>query len=180
MENYILSVREITADDIEPITNYWFNADVEFLRGMGADIEKLPTSEQWINMLSQQIQQGYTEKQSYCIVWQVNGKSIGHSNVNKIVFGEEAHMHLHIWDPEFRNKGLGLQFLQMAIPYFFKNLDLKNLYSEPYALNPSPNKTLPKLGFEFQKEYITIPGFINFEQPVNQWLLSHKRFSELF
>jgi hypothetical protein len=35
------------------------------------------------------------------------------------------------------------------------------------------------VGFEFIKEYITIPGFLNFEQPVRLWQLTLERFTAL-
>jgi len=170
-----LSVREIQESDIDLITQYWQGADSSFLHGMGADINKLPTKEQLSQMLSEQICQPYDKKQSYCIILTVNNKPIGHSNINKIVFGKEAYMHLHIWDAENRNKGYGEKLVKMALPHFFEKMYLKKLYCEPYSLNPSPNKTLAKIGFQFIKEYITTPGYINFEQPVNLWELSSER-----
>ncbi len=88
-------------------------------------------------------------------------------------------MHLHIWNSEVRKMGLGTQLVKMSLPYFFKNMNLKKLYCEPYALNPAPNNTLKKVGFEFVKEYITIPGFLNFEQQVNLWELTYDKFKEV-
>ena len=38
---------------------------------------------------------------------------------------------------------------------------------------------MEKLGFEFIKEYITVPGFINFEQPVKRWELTLQKFRQL-
>jgi RimJ/RimL family protein N-acetyltransferase len=64
----------------------------------------------------------------------------------------------------------------MTLPYFFQNFELKNLYCEPYALNPAPNKTLKKIGFQFVKQYVTIPGSLNFEQEVNRWELKFEDF----
>jgi RimJ/RimL family protein N-acetyltransferase len=175
----ILSVREIEPADIEVLTQYWLSADPLFLSGMGVDVDKVPTRSQWIQMLSEQIKAPLEEKQSYCIIWQLDGRSIGHSNARPIVFGEEAYMHLHLWDQPVRKKGLGEELVKMTLPYFFQNLQLKKLYCEPYALNPAPNRTLQKVGFDFVKEYTTIPGPMNFEQPVKRWELSYDKFSFL-
>jgi len=89
-------------------------------------------------------------------------------------------MHLHLWHSTQRQKGLGAELVKLTLPYYFNKLKLKKLYSEPYALNPAPNKTFEKLGFELMKEYITIPGYLNFQQPVKQWLLTRERFNELY
>lgn len=165
----ILSVRELQPQDIEKITNYWLNASPDYLQAMGVDTAKMPTRPQWLSMIAEQLTQDYPDKKSYCLIWEVNGKPIGHSNTNKIIFGHEAYMHLHIWDKENRKKGYGLAFVKMTIPYFFKHLKIKTLYCEPYALNPSPNKTLEKAGFTLLKKVTCIPGWLNFEQEVNVW-----------
>lgn len=174
-----LSVREIQTEDIPHIIAYWQHASPEYLRGMGGVPAYVPDFDQWHSMLMEQIQAPYTEKQSYCIVLMLDGQAIGHSNVNKIIFGKEAYMHLHLWRPELRKSGIGSQLVRMAIPYFFKNMKLEFLYCEPYTLNPAPNKTLKKLGFEWVKEYITVPGTLNFEQSVNLWQMTREQFEIL-
>jgi hypothetical protein len=35
------------------------------------------------------------------------------------------------------------------------------------------------VGFAFVKKYITIPGKLNFEQPVNRWELSYDSFKSM-
>jgi RimJ/RimL family protein N-acetyltransferase len=104
---------------------------------------------------------------------------MGHCNTNPTFFGNDAYMHLHLWNTDARQKGAGTTLVKMTLPYFFEKLQLKKLYSEPYALNPAPNKTLEKVGFELIKEYITTPGTINFEQPVKRWELSYERYKAL-
>jgi RimJ/RimL family protein N-acetyltransferase len=178
MSESILSVREIEKRDIEPLTQYWIGSDKNFMRGMGVDVSKIPNAEEWNAMLSEQLSLSYDKKQSYCIIWQADNKAIGHSNISKIKFGEEAYMHLHLWNNIIRKKGLGTTLVKMTLPYYFKNMQLKKLCCEPYALNPAPNKTLEKIGFTFIKKYTTIPGWINFEQEVNHWELSYEDFKK--
>ena len=171
MNHQELSVREMAPDDVARIVRYWRESDPEFLTGMGVDLSKIPPAEALTEMLSAQLSQTYLEKQSYCIIWEVGGVPVGHSNVNKIVFGEEAYMHLHLWQAGLRQKGYGAALVRMTLPYFFKNLQLKTLFCEPYALNPAPNRTLEKVGFKLVREYVTTPGYLNFEQPVKRWAL---------
>jgi RimJ/RimL family protein N-acetyltransferase len=179
MNENILSVRELQKEDIDAITNYWLGADPVFLKGMGVDMNKIPGRDEWEKMLLEQLSQSYKEKKSYCIIWQGDDKPVGHSNINKIIFGEEAYMHLHIWYDDIRKKGYGTPLIKMTLPWFFEKYKLKKLYCEPYALNPAPDKTLEKAGFEFVKEYITTPGWLNFEQPVKLWVISYDRFKEM-
>ena len=169
MEKNNLNVREANENDIQYIADYWFNAAPDFLEGMGVDVSRMPDPGQFKQMLKQQIALPYEEKKAYALIWEVDGKPIGHTNVNPAVYGKEAYMHIHIWFPEERKKGNGSQLIKLSLPYYFKNLQLERVLCEPYALNPAPNKTLERLGFRFIKEYITTPGAITFEQPVKQW-----------
>jgi RimJ/RimL family protein N-acetyltransferase len=175
----MLSVREMEEGDINLIIQYWLEADSTFLEGLGVDLNKMPAEKEWKEILSGQLGLPIKEKKSYYIIWQHDGIAVGHSNVNKIIFGEEAYMHLHLWKTGLRQKGSGAALVKMTLPYFFENLGLKKLYCEPYALNPAPNKTLEKVGFTFVKEHITTPGWLNFEQPVNRWELSYDSFKSM-
>ena len=179
MKADVLSVREMIEDDIDLITQYFLTADSTFLKNMGVDIKKVPQKEEWRKILSEQLYHPYTQKKSYCIIWQLNDKPVGHSNVNKIIFEEEAYMHLHIWNADVRKKGMGTELVKKTLLYFFRNLKLKRLFCEPNAFNIAPNKTLEKSGFIFVKNYVTIPGWLNFEQPVNLWELTYDDFKEI-
>ena len=179
MTTRYLSVREMQQSDIERITQYWLNAEPSFLQRMGVDVAKLPSEEQLSQLLLAQINSPLEEKRSYCIIWQVADEPVGHCNTNPTYYGEEAFMHLHLWSSAVRQKGLGTELVKMTLPFFFDRLKLKKLYSEPYALNEAPNKTLRKVGFEFVKQYHTIPGSLNFEQPVNRWELTYQKYLQL-
>lgn len=168
----MVSIREIQTSDIDAIIAYWVSADNPYLEGMGCDVTKMPTNLEWKQMLMQQISSPYEEKQAYCLIWLLDNKAIGHCNVNKIKYGAEAYMHLHLWDMCLRKKGLGTELVKRSLPYFQKNLKLNYLYCEPYAFNSAPNKALEKAGFTFVKKYRTIPGSINVEQEVNRWELN--------
>ena len=166
-----LSVREIKKEDFEPLIQYWISLTPDQMIAMGVDAAKMPVKTDWEKMLIEQIEQEYPEKKSYCLIWLLDNIPVGHSNINKIIFGEEAFMHLHMWQAETRKKGMGINFVKLCLPYYFENFKLKKIFCEPYALNPAPNIILPKLDFKFVKEYFGIPGWICFEQRVKLWEL---------
>ncbi len=174
-----ITVREINLGDINLIADYWLKSEPEFLIGMGVDLAKLPGREGLVNMLTEQINLPLQEKKSFALIWELNGRPIGHSNVNAIAFGNHATMHLHIWQTNIRKQGLGSQLVKMSLPYYFEKLELQTLICEPYALNPAPNKTLEKVGFTFEKRYRTVPGTLNFEQEVNRWTLTRQAYKQL-
>ncbi len=177
----IISIKELDEQSLVPLLDYWFNADQKYLTSLGADISKLPSREDFKTMLLSQLSKPIEERNAYCLIWYLNEKAIGHSNTNPTSFGDHAFMHLHIWYPEYRRKGLGQQFLKPTIKAFFENLKINTLYCQPFAENNAPNKTIPKLGFEFVEEYETVPGSINFKQVVKKWRMTkeiYKQYSD--
>ena len=171
-----ISVRQAHEEDLSSIVNYFYQASDEHLKGMGADPTKLPALDGWLALLKAQLSLSYPAKEYFYMIWELEGEAIGHNNINQIKFGQQAFMHLHLWKELSRKKGLGTALLRKSIPYFFKFFELQNLYCEPFAGNPAPNRTLAKLGFQLERTYVTIPGTINYQQEVNRWCLSKLDF----
>jgi RimJ/RimL family protein N-acetyltransferase len=171
-----ISVRLAEESDYERIVDYFLSGDDAFLAGMGVDRSKLPPRTQWLKLLKENHRAELEEKSFFYVVWELNSQAVGHSNINKIVFGQEAYTHLHMWKPDIRQSGLGYEFMRLSIPYYFNLFALRYLYCEPYSLNAAPNQTLKKLGFEFIRQYETVPGWISFPQPVNRWSLARQAF----
>jgi RimJ/RimL family protein N-acetyltransferase len=180
MKTFKIKVREFTFSDIDVWADYWDTATDDYLVGMGVDLNKMPKREGFVNMITQQLELPYDQKKSYALIWEVEGVPVGHCNVNDIVFGACANMHLHIWKSDHRMVGNGTALLKDSIPFYFDNLELRELFCEPYALNPAPNKTLPQIGFSFVKKYTTYPGSLNFEQEVNQWVMNRDTYKKLY
>ncbi len=165
-------VREMRLDETTQMIRYFLDAEVRFLNGMGVDPMKLPTESAWSDLLHEDYARPIQQRQFFYLTWMLDSAPIGHCNINKIAFGESAYMHLHIWDAGNRRSGSATQLLKPSIVLFFQHFQLSELFCEPYALNPAPNKTLPKAGFQWVNTYDMASGWINFRQPVNQWKLN--------
>lgn len=174
-----LNVREIKLKDIDLIADYWLKSDPDFMVSLGVDLNKLPKREDFIEALTQQINSPIESKKAYALIWEIDGKAVGHSNVNPLEFGKQATMHLHLWQSENRKQGLGTELVKMSLPFYFRNLKIQKLISEPYALNLAPNRTFEKIGFTLTDTYKTIPGTSNFEQEVNRWEISKDQFEKI-
>lgn len=172
------TIRELEPGDIDQIIAYFLNAKHDFLRGMGVNPKKLPDADSWKSLLNQDLSRPLPDKQFYYLIWELDHYPVGHSNINKIIFGQEAYMHLHLWQPQNRQTGHGVDFIRQSINKYFQTFNLQHLFCEPYALNPAPNKILAKVSFELVKTYETTPGWINFHQTVNRWVLSRKKWSQ--
>ncbi|MFT4660114.1 MAG: ribosomal-protein-alanine N-acetyltransferase [Patiriisocius sp.] len=170
-----IKIREIQRGDIESIVNYWLHSDPEYLKDMGVDLDKLPKRKSLSEMLNEQIDTPMAEKNSLALICEFEETTIGHCNIVEREKGEQAYMHLHIWKKEDRQKGIGSEMVARSCQYFFNVFDLKRIISEPYALNPAPHKVLLRVGFELEKEYITIPGSLSFKQRVCRYVLSREK-----
>ncbi len=176
----MLTVRELSINDIGAITDYWLNSDRNFLQSIGVDLSKLPDRKTFTDMLTRQYYLPITEKYSCCLIWEYDNIPIGHCNTNPTRYGKDAFLHLHIWEPVMRRKGSGAILLKKSLSFFFERLEIQTLYSEPFAGNTAPINTLAKAGFRFVQEYRTIPGSINFEQPVQRWEMTRTEYKRLY
>jgi len=111
------------------------------------------------------------ERASFEIVWLLNDEVVGFSTVDKLVFGEQANMHLHLVEPDRRRSGMGVQFVRMSARLYFDTLELRRIFCQPNALNTAPNRTLQAAGFRYVKTLMTAPSPLNYRQPITRWVL---------
>jgi RimJ/RimL family protein N-acetyltransferase len=156
--------------EVEQMVDYFLDADDAFLKGMGVDRSKLPLRNDWIASALRDDARPNHEKERAYLAWVYDGVAIGHSSINKIQVGEEAFIHLHLWSARRRRAGLGTAFFRLSAERFARDFSLRRLYCEPFAENPAPNRILPRAGFRFVKRHRTIPGPLNYEQEVNQYM----------
>jgi len=96
---------------------------------------------------------------------------IGFSTCDTIKFGEQANMHLHVTNPDLRQKGIGSECVKRTVDVYFDRLKLKRLFCEPHAFNTAPNRALQKAWFKYLKTYMTVPQRFNYRQAVNRWVI---------
>ena len=152
------------------MVDYFLDADDGFLQSMGVARSKLPSREDWISSVLRDHDRPNQAKERAYLAWIYDGVAVGHSSINKIDYGEAAFIHLHLWSRLHRQAGLGTTFFRLSAERFAQEFSLKRLYCEPFADNAGPNRVLLKSEFRFIKRYRTIPGPMNFEQDVNQYV----------
>jgi len=157
--------------DTDVIIDYFHSASPEFLNTLGIDPSRLPERARWKAIFERLFALPIEERNFFAIVWELDGKLAGWSSADKIVFGQEAYMHLHILEPERRQSGNGTFFVKESAKIYFDTLRIARLFCEPYALNVAPNRTLQAAGFKYVKTHETVPGPLNFHQPVTRWML---------
>ena len=165
-----LKVRAMEPAEISLVITYFHRADRQLLLEMGVYAPNLPAPDVWLTRLQADFVKPLRERDFYYTVWELDGQLIGHCNVSDLEFGQQAKMHLHMWNNSRRRKGMGTLLVKRSLAQFFEKLALKELYCEPYALNPAPNRTLARVGFKYLYTHETVPGPLNFHQRVTRWV----------
>ena len=166
-----LTVREMTADETDLIVEYFLNSTPEHLETLGVDPTRFPPAAGWRERLRREIALPIEHRSLVLVLWLSDDQPIGFSTSDKIVYGEQANMHLHVFDPGRRHQGAGAECVRRSVDLYFEQLQLKRLFCEPHAFNVAPNRTLQKAGFKYLKTHMTVPGPLNFHQAVTRWVI---------
>lgn len=153
------------------IIEYFHTATPEHLEMLGVDPSRLPQASQWQRLYEQMFDQPIEQRNSILVSWLCDDRLLGFSTADKIRIGQQANMHLHIIDASRRKQGAGAECVRQTVELYFQLLKLKQLFCEPNAFNVAPNRTLQKAGFKYVKTHMTVPGFLNFHQAVNRWVI---------
>lgn len=166
-----VSVRPLLPSEIELVIDYFHNASAEFLELLGVDPTRLPPRDVWKRRTDEDFALPVRERGRFWVLWRDDDTPVGFSSCDKIVVGEQANMHLHVFDPDRRRAGIGTQAVRQSAAIYFFELSLKRIFSEPNAFNVGPNRTLQAAGFKYLKTHWTVPGPLNFHQAVKRWVL---------
>jgi RimJ/RimL family protein N-acetyltransferase len=161
-----LTVREMTGSEPDLIIDYFRSSTPEHLETLGVDPSRLPPPESWRERFRLENTRPIEQRTTIFVIWLADDRPIGFSTSDKIAFGEQAYMHLHVTDPERRHQGLGAECVRRSVDLYFERLKLKRLFCEPNAFNVAPNRALQKAGFKYLKTHMTVPGPLNFHQAV--------------
>jgi RimJ/RimL family protein N-acetyltransferase len=166
-----VTVREMADSEFDIVIDYFLKSTPEFLETLGVDPTRLPAPQSWRERFEREQAKPVEQRAWLIVIWLADNRPLGFSTSDKITYGEHAHMHLHVTDPERRNQGYGAECVRRSADIYFERLKLKRLFCEPNAFNIAPNRTLQKAGFKYLKTHMTVPGPLNFRQAVNRWVM---------
>jgi len=173
-----LHVREMQIAEVGVRIDYFHDSSDEHLMTLGVDRASLPSKEAWRAAYVEDVARPIEHRQGIALVWKLDGRVVGFSTADRIVFGEEAFMHLHIVSPDQRHHGLGTEFVKESARYYLRVLRLERLYSEPNAFNVAPNRTLQRAGFAYLFTHEAKPGPINFHQVTTRWMMERDQVTD--
>ena len=166
-----VTVREMVGLEVDLIIQYFQSSTPEHLETLGVDPTRLPPLESWRERLRLECALPIDQRTMVLVVWSLDDRRIGFSTSDKIAYGEQANMHLHVTDAERRHQGIGVECVRRSVDIYFERLKLKRLFCEPNAFNVAPNRTLQKAGFKYLKTHVTVPGPLNYHQAVTRWVM---------
>jgi RimJ/RimL family protein N-acetyltransferase len=164
-------VRALRLEEVDIRIDYFHDASDEYLAHLGADRARMPSREDWRAYYEADFARPLAERETYNLIWEVDGRAIGFSSVDHIDFGEEAFMHLHIVREPERRRGLGTELVRLSAAEYFRALELRRLYCQPNAFNVAPNRALQRAGFRYVFTKEMQPSMLNFPQPITRWVL---------
>jgi RimJ/RimL family protein N-acetyltransferase len=166
-----LTVREMMSSEVNIIIQYFQDSTPEHLETLGVDPSRLPPAQSWRERLQRECTLPIEQRTMMLVIWLSDDQPVGFSTSDKIRYGEQANMHLHVTEPERRHQGTGVECVRRSADIYFERLQLKRLFCEPNAFNVPPNRTLQKAGFKYLKTHMTVPGPLNFHQAVTRWVM---------
>jgi RimJ/RimL family protein N-acetyltransferase len=143
-----LSIREMKLEEVGVVISYFHQSTPEHLETLGVDPTRLPDPGKWLERYTQEYNQPIEKRKTFLVIWKSGDTLIGFSTTDKIIYGQEAYMHLHMLNPEQRNIGNGTACVRATAKIYFEALKLERLFCEPNALNVAPNRTLQSVGFK--------------------------------
>ena len=169
-----LDVRAMGLDETGIIVEYFHSSTPEHLDTLGVDPTRLPDPDHWRQNFEREYAQPLEQRTSFQVIWLVDQEIVGFSTIDKLRYGEQANMHLHIVIADRRQAGLGVVFVRRSAALYFETLQLQRLFCQPNALNTAPNRTLQAAGFRYVKTLMTAPSPLNYRQPITRWVLERQ------
>ncbi|MEP2987901.1 MAG: GNAT family protein [Parasphingorhabdus sp.] len=170
-----LIVRPMELEEVSIRIDYFLNASPEYLEKLGVNRSLLPARDAWTETYRRDFALPINQRLGFQLLWLGDDQPVGFSSVDRISFGQQANMHLHVLKLDQRKSGIGTECVRQSASIYFKLLELQRLFCQPNAFNTAPNRTLQKAGFKYVKTYETTPSSINFHQPVNQWVMERRQ-----
>ncbi len=174
------AVRPLGPDDIDFFVSYFVDADEALLLKIGVDLLKMPKREDFAASIERDLAKPLIEHERYILIWELDGERAGISSIDKIQYGKQANMHLHVTEEGDRMKGHGTEFVRRSVPVYFDTFDLQVLYCQPNAFNTAPNRALQQAGWRYVETVRCVPGWLNFHQPVTRWKFTREMMSNTY
>lgn len=141
-----VSLRGLVLDDVDELFNYWNNKDFMNYSGRINPYSK----EELINWIQATWKEREQKKAFTFAIIKINDKVIIGTIRLKIVniISRRADISIGIFNPSFRDKGLGTESLKLLIDFAFKTMNFLSLELKVFTKNKRAISCYEKLGFK--------------------------------
>jgi hypothetical protein len=94
---------------------------------------------------------------------------IGFSTADKIVFGQEAFMHLHIVNPDLRQIGYGTKCVEETVKSILRPSSCNGFSASRMRSISGRTELFSARVSKYVKTHQTVPGSLNYHQAVIRW-----------
>lgn len=147
-----VTVRDLAANDVPRVLDYWFRSPPGAVAAMGADPHKMPTEEALASSLRQKLDDEAVRRsaglpsQLNALVVCVDGVGVGFHTINPLVPGKDGVFHAHVWDRGLRGRGIGRQSYPLACRVFVERFDLQRVLFKTPVQNVAAIRVKERLG----------------------------------
>src|SRR5262245_23069355 len=112
-------VQEMALHEVGIVIDYFHDATPEHLELLGVDPTRLPSPSAWRERYAREYAKPIEQRATLLVIWKSGDQPVGFSSADKIVFGKQANMHLHVLRPEDRNSGFGTACVAQTAQLYF-------------------------------------------------------------
>lgn len=143
MASGVAGLRDLGAEDIPAIVEYWLKSPSEFLAFMGVDRERLGSEADITKRLSHAIRTGEAEQANIALGITLDKRLAGYTLLNRYS-PEKNYSHWHIIVPELRAKGISTSLYPLRIKSYFDVAPISRLIHQTRTTNVAVNRMLDK------------------------------------
>jgi hypothetical protein len=114
-----LTVRQMAINEVGIRIDYFHSASKDYLNKLGVDPAKLPSKDDWLRQYEMDAAQPLEKRLNVQLLWLGDDQPIGFSSADRIEFGEQANMHMHILDARNRKSGFGAECVRLSAALYF-------------------------------------------------------------
>ena len=152
----LISVSDLTLEDIPSILNYWYRSTPGFIESMGVDWSKMPTEDEFASGLRKKCidNQSLPSSKLNALIVRYDQAGVGFHTINPLAEGEFGVFHAHFWDSKIRGRGLGLYTYATACHIFIERFGLKRILFKTPVQNVAALRVKEKLKIPYIGEEI--------------------------
>ena len=165
-----LTVREMMDTEVDLIIDYFYNATPEYLETLGVDPTRLPPAQAWRDRLCREGELAFDQRSVVPVIWLSDDRPVGFSTADKIRYGEQANMHLHVSGPGAGSR----RRCRMRAAYrrlLFRAFETEAAVLRAERLQRGAEPHPAKGRFQISQDPHDRASPVNFHQAVTRWVI---------